>query len=160
MAYLPGGTGHAAANPRLIVNESYGFVGEPRIKVKARNRDAVSGLRYGCQARRGGRVGVIRSVLFGFAVGTEHVDDFVLVKLLHLVAGRAEVFAGVELTGLVVEDLADSGGHGQTGVGVDVDFANGALGSLAELLFGDTDGIGELAAVGVDDVDIFLGNRA
>ena len=33
-------------------------------------------------------------------------------------------------------------------------------GSLAEFLFGDTDGIGQLAAVGVDDVNVFLGHGA
>ena len=65
---------------------------------------------------------------------------------------------GVELTGFVMEHLTDGGGHGQTGVGVDVDFANGALGGLAELLFGDTDGIGEFAAELVDGLHIFLGN--
>ena len=81
-----------------------------------------------------------------------------LVEFLHFVAGRAEVFAGVELTGFVMEHLTDGGGHGQTGVGVDVDFANGALGGLAELLFGDTDGIGEFAAELVDGLHIFLGN--
>ena len=80
------------------------------------------------------------------------------VELLHLVAGRAEVFARVELAGLLVEDPADGCGHGQTAVGVDVDLAHCALGGLAELLLGDTDSVGKLAAMLVDHVDIFLGN--
>lgn len=81
-----------------------------------------------------------------------------LVEFLHLVAGRAEVFARVELTGLGGEHLADSGCHGQTAVGVDVDLANIHLGSLAELFLGDADGVGQFAAVFVDHVHIFLGN--
>ena len=47
----------------------------------------------------------------------------------------------------------------QARVGVDVDLADSALGSLAELILGDTDSVGELAAVLVDDVDILLWDR-
>ena len=39
-----------------------------------------------------------RQKLFGFAVAAKNVDDFVTIEFLHVVAGRAEVFAGVELT--------------------------------------------------------------
>ena len=81
-----------------------------------------------------------------------------LVEALHLVASRAEVFTRVEFGGLFGEDLAHGGGHSQTAVGVDINLAYGALGGLAELLFGDTDGIGELAAVLIDDVHVFLGH--
>ena len=84
------------------------------------------------------------------------------VEFLHFVAGGAEILARVELAGLVVKDLADGGGHRETAVGVNVDLADGALGSLAELLLGDADCVGQVAAVLVDDVDIFLryGGRA
>lgn len=81
-----------------------------------------------------------------------------LVEFLHLVAGRAEVFARVELTGLGGEHLADSGCHGQTAVGVDVDLADIHLRGFAELLLGNADGVGKLAAVFVDGVDILLGH--
>ena len=97
-------------------------------------------------------------VLFGFAGATEHILDFVLVELLHFVASRAEVFARVKFGGLFSEDFAHGGGHGQTAVGVDVDFAYGALGGFAQLLFGYTDGIGEFASVLIDDVHVFLGH--
>ncbi len=80
------------------------------------------------------------------------------VKLLHLVAGRTQVLPGIELTGLLIEDLADGGGHRETAVGVDVDLADSALAGLSELLLGDTDSIRKFAAVGVDDVNILLGN--
>ena len=93
-----------------------------------------------------------------FAVGAEHVEDLVLVELLHLVAGRAEIFAGIELSGLLVEHLAHGCGHGKTAVGVDVDLAYVHLGCLAELLLGDADSVRKLAAILVDDVDILLGN--
>ena len=81
-----------------------------------------------------------------------------LVEFLHFVTSRAEVFAGVEFTGLVVEHLAHCGSHSQTGVRVDIDFANSALGSLAEFLLGDTDSVGKFAAVFVNHLNVFLGN--
>ena len=81
-----------------------------------------------------------------------------LVEFFHFVASRAEVFAGVEFAGFVNEDFTNSSSHGKTAVGVDVDFANSALGGFAELFFGNTDCIGKFATVGVDDVNVFLGN--
>lgn len=55
-------------------------------------------------------------ILFGLAVATEHIHNLVLVKFLHFVAGRAEIFAWVELTWLGGEHFAYSGSHGQTAV--------------------------------------------
>ena len=98
--------------------------------------------------------------LLGLAVGAQHVHDLVYVEFLHLVAGGTQVLAGVELAGLLVEDLAHGGGHGETAVAVDVDLADGALGGFAELFLGDTYSIGQFAAVGVDDVNILLRNGA
>ena len=80
------------------------------------------------------------------------------VELFHLVASGAEVFTGIELTRLVMEYLADCCGHCKTAVRVDVDLADCALGSLAELLLGDTYCVRKVAAVLIDDVDIFLRN--
>ena len=93
---------------------------------------------------------------------TQDAFAFVHVELLQLVAGRAQVFAGVELCGLVYEDLADGCGHRQTAVRVDVDLADCALGGAAKLLFGNTYGILERTAVRVDDLHVFLryGRRA
>ena len=87
---------------------------------------------------------------------TQDAFAFVHVELLQLVAGRAQVFAGVELCGLVYEDLADGCGHGQTAVRVDVDLADCALGGAAKLLFGNTYGILERTAVRVDDFYVLL----
>ena len=81
-----------------------------------------------------------------------------LVKLCHKVTCGAAVFAGIEFAGLLIEDLADGSGECKTAVGVDVNLADCALGCLAERLLGDTYRIGQLATVGVDDVDIFLGD--
>ncbi len=39
--------------------------------------------------------------LFGFAGRTENGYNLVLVEFLHVVAGRAEIFAGVELSGFL-----------------------------------------------------------
>ena len=47
-------------------------------------------------------------------VGAEHVDNLVLVHLLHLVASGAAELAGVKLTGFVVQHTAHGGGEGQT----------------------------------------------
>ncbi len=82
-----------------------------------------------------------------------------LVELLHVVAGRAEILAGIKFGGLLGENLAHGSGHGQTAVRVDVDLAHRALGSLAELLFGDADSVGELAAILIDGVNFILGYR-
>ena len=38
--------------------------------------------------------------LLGLAVATQHLNDFVLVQLRHLVASGTAVLAGVKLTGL------------------------------------------------------------
>ena len=46
-----------------------------------------------------------------------------------------------------------------TDIGVDVDLADGHACSLAQLFLGDTDGVGQLAADGVDLTDVLLGNR-
>ena len=78
------------------------------------------------------------------------------VQLLERVASWAEVLAGVELSGVRSEDLADSSGHSQTAVGVDVDLADSALRSLTELLFGDTDSILESTTELVDRSDFVL----
>lgn len=101
---------------------------------------------------------VIRMLLFGFACGAENGFDFVLVEFFHVVACRAQIFAGVEFGGFVMEHFADGGGHGKTAVGVDVDLAHCALGGFAELLFGNANGVGEFAAVGVDGVNFVLGH--
>jgi hypothetical protein len=95
----------------------------------------------------------------GFAVAAEYVHDFVTIEFLHVVASGAEVLARVEFRRLLSEYAANGSGHSQTAVGVDVDFANGALCSFAKLFFGDTDSVGELAAEHVDSVNFFLGNR-
>ena len=89
---------------------------------------------------------------------TENIDIFAFVEFFQSSTGGAEVLAGIEFFGLVVEDLADGSGHGQTAVGVDVDFANSRLGSFTELIFTDTDGVFQFAAVFVDDLDLILRN--
>ena len=80
------------------------------------------------------------------------------VEFLHLVTGGAEILAGIELTGLLVEYFTHGGCHCKTAVGVDVDLADCALGGLTKLLLGNTYCIRKLATVGVDDVNILLRN--
>ncbi len=97
-------------------------------------------------------------VLLGFAVAAKHLDNLVLVELGHLVACRTTILAWVELARFLVEYLAHCSSECQAAVAVDVDLANGALSSLAELLLRNTYCIGQLATVSVDGVDILLGN--
>ena len=114
-----------------------------------------------CVGANGAGIGdyVVRG-LTEVVVGTEDVDNLVHVHLLHVLASGLEILTGIEVTGVLVEVLADGGGHGETAVGVDVDLADGALGGFAELLLGDTYGIGEFATVGVDGVNLVLGYAA
>lgn len=50
----------------------------------------------------------------GLSVGTEHVHDLVDVHFLHLLTGRLEVLARIEVSRMLCEVLADGGGHGKT----------------------------------------------
>ena len=88
----------------------------------------------------------------------ENVTVLAGIQLFEHVAGRTEVKTGIEDGGIVVHGLADSGGHGKTAVGVDVDLADCALGGFAELILTDTDGVFQSAAVFVDDLDHVLRN--
>ena len=81
------------------------------------------------------------------------------IELLQLVTSGTQVLAGVELSRVVNEDLAYSSGHSQTAVRVDVDLANSALSSLAELLLGNTYCVLQSTTVSVDDLHVLLGNR-
>ena len=78
------------------------------------------------------------------------------VELLHRLARRSEVLARVEVLWMLGEVLADRRRHREARVGVDVDLAHRALRRLAELLLGNADRVGELAAVLVDRVDVLL----
>ena len=89
---------------------------------------------------------------------TENFDVFAFVKFFERAAGRSQIFAGIEFRGLLNEDFTDSGGHGKTAIGVDVDLADSGLGSFTELIFTDTDGIFELSAMGIDDGNLILRN--
>jgi hypothetical protein len=62
---------------------------------------------------------------------------------------RSEVFAGIEIFGMLDHMLTDSGGHRHTDVGVDVYLAYGRLGGRTKHLLGYTDSVGHFAAVGV-----------
>ena len=91
-------------------------------------------------------------------VGTEDVLDLVLIHLLHLLTGGLQILAGIEVSGILGEVLADGCGHGKTAVRVDVDLADCALGGLAELLLGNSDCIGKVSAILVAHIHIYLGN--
>ena len=92
------------------------------------------------------------------ASAAENVAQLVADELLDVGAGGLEILARVELVGMLVEELTDGAGHGKTQVGVDVDLADGELCSLTQLILGNADSVGHLAAVFVDDLHEALGN--
>ena len=94
--------------------------------------------------------------LLELVVRAEDLDDLVDVELLHRVARGSEVLARVEVLGMLREVLADRRRHREARVGVDVDLAHRALRRLAELLLGNADRVGKLAAELVDRVDVLL----
>ena len=57
---------------------------------------------------------------------------------------------------MIIHELTDGSGHGQTQIGVDVDLADGQAGGLTQLLLRHADGVGHLAAVVVDHLHIVL----
>ena len=83
-------------------------------------------------------------------VRAKHLNNLVDVHLLHVLASRLEILTGIEVVRMLSEVLTDGSSHCQTRVRVDVDLADSALGSLAELLLGDTDGVGESTTILVD----------
>ena len=86
------------------------------------------------------------------------LDQLVLDQFLDGGAGGLQVLPGIELVGMLGEELADGAGHSQAQVGVNIDLAHGAAGGLTELLLGDANGIGHLAAVGIDHLYKLLGH--
>ena len=91
------------------------------------------------------------------AVGTENVNELVLNHLLNLSASNGEVSSGVKYGGLVCHHAADTCGHSETDIGVDIDLANCHACSLAKLFFRNTNSIRQSAAEFVDFLNIFLG---
>ena len=80
------------------------------------------------------------------------------VHLLHVLASGLQILTGIKVTGVLCKVLADSSSHSQTRVRVNIDLANCALRSLAELLLGDTYCVGQLATELVDGVNLVLRN--
>ena len=78
---------------------------------------------------------------------------------MHGLAGRLQILTGVEMIRMLRKVFTDHGGHGKADIGVDIDLADGAAGSLAKLLFRNADGTGHISAVLVDDAYEFLRNR-
>ena len=88
----------------------------------------------------------------------ENVVDLVGDHLLDLSAGHGQIDSRVEGVGLLVEHAADTGGHGEADVGVDIDLADREGGGFSQLLLRDADRVRKLSAEGVDFLDVFLRN--
>ena len=98
-----------------------------------------------------------RHDLCGLAVGAEDFLDLVLDEFADVVASRRDVLARIEVLGMLLEVLADARRHGEAQVGVDVDLADCRLRRFSQLILGNAYGVGEIAVVVVDDLDV-LGN--
>ena len=91
-----------------------------------------------------------------FARAAEDVSELVADDLLDIRTGGLQILARIELVGMLVEELADRAGHSETEIGVDIDLANGKLRRVTELLLRHADGVGHLAAVRVDHLNVLL----
>ena len=88
-------------------------------------------------------------------IRAEYVFDLVGGQVVYVLTGICQVLARIEVFRMLGHVLADTGGHSQADIGVDVDLANGHGSSLAELVFRNADSVSQVAAVGVDDLDVF-----
>ena len=70
-----------------------------------------------------------------------------------------EVLARVEMFRMLCHVLTDAGSQAETEVGVDVDLADSHGSCFAELVFRDADSVSQVAAVFVDDLDVFRYDR-
>ena len=80
-------------------------------------------------------------------------------NLFDCLAGIPQIAAGIKVGRLLGKVAADFGRHGQTKVGVHVDFANGVGRSLAQHFLRNADGVGHLAAEAIDHLNVFGRNR-
>ena len=87
------------------------------------------------------------------------MDELVLDDFLDVRTGRAEVFTRVEGRRMRRHVFANSCGQAEAQVGIDVDLADRRFCRAAELIFRDTDGVVQCAAVLVDDLDKFRHDR-
>jgi len=87
------------------------------------------------------------------------VASLVLVESDQVVTSVSEVLTRIVVLGVIDEVLADSSSHGKTTIRVDVNLADGALDSLADLVLGDTDGVLNLATIFVDGLHVLLRDR-
>jgi len=83
----------------------------------------------------------------------------VLVELDKVVTSVSEVLTRIVVIGMLNKVLTDSSSHGKTTIGIDVNLADGALDSLADLVLGNTNSVLNLATELVDGLHMLLRNR-
>lgn len=94
----------------------------------------------------------------GLSVAAEDINYLVGDHLLDGLTGRLQILPGVEVGGCSAKYLQNGGGHSKTEVGVDVYLADGALGSLTQLVLRNSNSSRHIAAVLVYLVDELLGH--
>jgi len=87
------------------------------------------------------------------------ITSLVLVESDEVVTSVSEVLTRIVVLGVINEVLTDSSSHGKTTIRVDVDLADGALDSLADLILWDTNGVLNLTTVLVDGLHVLLRDR-
>ena len=78
--------------------------------------------------------------------------------ILHVLTAGLQISARIEDGRILHEDFTHAGGHAKAKVRVNVDLADRAAGRLTKLIFRNADRILKSAAIGIDDLNIFLRN--
>ena len=101
----------------------------------------------------------LQDMRLGFTFRTEDGFDLMRYDVVNELTAVGQVLTRVEVVRMLSHVLADAGSQAETEVGVDVDLADRQGSSFAELIFRDADSVSQVAAVGVDDFDVFRYDR-
>ena len=93
-----------------------------------------------------------------FVVAAQNIDNFMLVKLLHIVSCRTKIFTRVKLCRFLHKCLADCSSHCKTWVWINVDLANCRFCRLPQPRLRNTDCSLQSTAVFVDCLNLLLRN--
>ena len=101
----------------------------------------------------------LQDMRLSFAFRAEDAFDLVSDDVMDELTAVGEVLARVEMFRMLCHVLTDAGSQAETEVGVDVDLADSHGSCFAELVFRDADSVSQVAAVFVDDLDVFRYDR-
>ena len=100
----------------------------------------------------------VSKTVSGLTVAAKNVFDLVCYHILYCGSCRLKILPGVEMLGMFIEVFADRRCHCESKIRVYIYFADSHGGSLAQLILGNSDGAGHVAAVFIYHLDKFLRN--